>query len=69
MNVSKRKVMRCTRKVNGGRLHVRTNGKPLEEVDCFKYVGSQVPADGGCERDEVNKMKDGYRASGVLQVS
>ena len=27
------------------------NGKPLEEVDCFKYLGSQAAADGGCERD------------------
>ena len=25
-------------------------GEPLEEVDCFKYLGSQVAADGGCER-------------------
>ena len=23
------------------------NGEPLEEVDCFKYLGSQVAADGG----------------------
>ena len=26
------------------------NFEPLEEVDCFKYLGSQVAADGGCER-------------------
>ena len=24
--------------------------KPLEEVDCFKYLRSQVATDGGCER-------------------
>ena len=24
------------------------NSKPLEEVDYFKYLGSQAPADGGC---------------------
>ena len=29
------------------------NGEPLEEVDCFKYLGSQVAEDGGCERDVV----------------
>ena len=41
------------------------NGEPLEEVDCFKYPGSQVAADGGCERDVVHRMNEGYRA-GVL---
>ena len=28
-------------------MHVILNGDPLEEVDCFKYPGSQVVADGG----------------------
>ena len=32
------------------------NGEPLEEVDCFKYLGSQVAVDGGCERDVVHRM-------------
>ena len=32
--------------VMGGRMHVILNGEPLEEVDCFKYLGSQVAADG-----------------------
>ena len=36
-----------------GRLHARLNGETLEEVGCFKYLGSQVAADGGCERDVV----------------
>ena len=26
-------------------MHVILNGEPLEEVDCFKYLGSQVTAD------------------------
>ena len=43
------------------------NGEPLEEMDCFKYLGSQVAADGGCERDVVHRMKEGYRASGALK--
>ena len=25
------------------------NDESLEEVDCFKYLGLQVAADGGCE--------------------
>ena len=28
-----------------GRMHVILYGEPLEEVDCFKYLGSQVAAD------------------------
>ena len=39
------------------RMHVILNGEPLEEVDCFKYLGSQVTANGGCERDVVHRMK------------
>ena len=47
VNVGKSKVMRCSRYVNMGRMHVRLNGEQLEEVDCSKYLGSQVTADGG----------------------
>ena len=46
MNVCKCTVMRCSRYFNGDRMHVILNGEPLEEVDCFKYLGSQVAADG-----------------------
>ena len=57
VNVGKSKVMRCTRYCNGGRTHVILNGEPLEEVDCFKYLGSQVAADGGCETDVVQRIR------------
>ena len=57
--------MRCSRYGNGDRIHVTLNSEPLEEVDCFKYLGSQVAADGGCERDVVQRMNEGYRAWGV----
>ena len=46
-------------------MHVKLNGKPLEEVDCFKYLGSQVATDGGCESDVVHRMNEGYRVWGV----
>ena len=36
-------------------------------MDCFKYLGSQVSADGGCERDVVHRMNEGYRAWGALK--
>ena len=50
VDVAKSKVMRCSRYDNWGRMHVILNGEPLQEVDCSKYLGSQVAADGGCER-------------------
>ena len=68
VNVGKSKVMRCSRYGNGDRMHVILNGEPLEEVDCFKYLGSQVAADGGCETDVIHKMNEGYRAWGALKT-
>ena len=65
VNVGKSKVIRCSRYGNGGRIHEILNGEPLEEVDYSKYLGSQVAANGGCERDVVHRMNVGYRALGV----
>ena len=62
VNVGKSKVIRCSMYGNGGGMHVILNGEPLEEVGCFKYLGSQVAAVGGCERDVVHSMNEGYRA-------
>ena len=62
VDVGKSKVMRCSRYGNGDRMHVILNSEPLEEVDCFKYLGSQVAANGGCERDVVHRINEGYRA-------
>ena len=59
VNVGKSKVMRCSRYGNWDRMHVILNGEPLEEVDCFKYLGSQVAANGGCERDVVHRINEG----------
>ena len=46
-------------------MHVILNSEPLEEVHCF--MGSQVVADGGCDRDVVHRMNEGYRARGELK--
>ena len=43
------------------------NCEQLEEVDCFMFLGSQVAADVGCERDVVHRMNEGYRAWRVLK--
>ena len=37
------------------------------EVDCFKYLWSQVAADSGCETDVVHRLNEGYRAWGELR--
>ena len=66
-NVGKSKAIRCSRYGNGDRMHVILNGEPFEKVDCFKYLGSQVAANGGCERDVVHRMNEGYRAWGALK--
>ena len=56
VNAGKSKVKRCSRYGNLGQTHVIINGEPLEEVDCFKYLGSQASAHGECERDVVHRM-------------
>ena len=58
INVGKSKV-RCSSYGNGGRMCAIINGEPLDKVDCFKYLGSQVAPDGGCERDVVHRMDEG----------
>ena len=58
MNVGNRKIMKCARHVNAGRMGERLNDQPLEEVDGFKYLGSQVSTDGGCEMDVEHRMTE-----------
>ena len=68
-NIGKSKVMRCSKYGNMGRMHVLLNGEQLEEVDCFKYLGSQVAADGECERDVVHRMNEGHTGWNALKKS
>ena len=42
-------------------MYVRLNDDQLEEVDYFKYLGSQVAAEGGCESDVVHRMNEGFK--------
>ena len=67
VNVGKSKVIRSSRYGNGGRMHVILNGKPLGEVNCFKYLGSQVAADRGCKRDVLYRQNEGYIVWGALK--
>ena len=43
------------------------NDERLEEVDCFKYLGSHMAGDGECEWDVVHRKNEWYRAWGVLK--
>ncbi len=47
VNGSKSKVMKCMRLVDGRWMNVTLDGKVLEEVEWFKYLGSHVAVDGG----------------------
>ena len=57
VNVGKSKFMRCSRHGNG-RSNACETPFPLEEVDCFKYVG--------CVRDVAHRI-NGHRAWGELK--
>ena len=59
--------MKHSRYGNGGQMLVILNGEQLEEVDFVKFLGSQVSADKGCERDVVHRIHVGDRAWGVLK--
>ena len=61
MNVSKSRVMRCTRNEDGARLNVMLKGEALEEVDQFKYLGSVITANGGVEADVRHKVIKGCK--------
>ena len=60
--VGKSGVMRCSTYGGGGRISVIQDIEPLEEVDCFESLRSQVPADRGCEGDVVHRMNERWGA-------
>ena len=49
-------------------MDVRLDRKLFDEVYCFKYLGSQVAADGGCEMEVVCRMNEGFKSRGVLKI-
>ena len=67
VNVGKSKDMMSSGYVNVGRMHTRLNGEPLQEVECFRKLGSTVAADGGCEMNVVHRMNEGYTAWRALK--
>ena len=47
INIKKTKVMMVSRRV-GQRVNIRINGKSIEQVQSFKYLGSTMTEDGRC---------------------
>ena len=44
-------------------MHVIMNGEPLKEVYCFKYLWSQVAADGECEMGVVYSVESAEKCA------
>ena len=66
VNIGKSKVMGCARYGNGGRMHACENKwQEFEDEDCFKYLLLHVAADGGCDKDVLHRINEGYRAWGA----
>ncbi len=52
-----RKVMKSMMMIDGRRMNVALNGELLEEVECFKYLGSHVAVDGEMEGEVKFRIK------------
>ncbi len=50
--------MRCAREGGGDRLDVRLDGKMLEEVESFKYLGSYVAVNGRVNVEVGHRVKE-----------
>ena len=67
VNVGKSKVMRCTRELGGRRLNIGLDGEQLEEVDCFKYLGSSIAANGRVESEVKARVNEVGKVLGGLK--
>ncbi len=67
VNGSKSKVMRCMRLVDGRRMNVTPDGEVLEEVECFKYLGSRVAVDEGIAGEVKFRMNEVGKVCGGMK--
>ncbi len=58
MSESKSKVTECMRMVDVRRMNVVLNGKLLEEIECFKYLGLHVAVNGGRDVEVKFRMNE-----------
>ena len=56
MNVSKTKTMLISRNSRGKSIKVEVNGTTLEQVDQFKYLGTQITVDAKSEIEIKNRI-------------
>ena len=54
--------------MNAGRMGVRPDDEQIENVVCFRYLGSQVAVDEGYEIDVEHRMNEVCQACGALNV-
>ena len=68
INVQKTKTMVVTHKVGGVKVNIKIDGQSIEQVKCFKYLGSNITEDGrslvdvksriALAKDAFNKRKE-----------
>ncbi len=59
--------MKCTRLVDGRGMNVALNGEVLEEVECFKYLGSHVDVNWGIEGEVKFRMNEVGKVCGGMK--
>ena len=69
VNRKKTEYMRCDGQPDLGE-ELKMNGDQIKRVECFKYLGSTIEAEGGVEREVNNRIQSGWKSwrevSGVL---
>ncbi len=55
--------------VDGRRMNVALNGEVLEEVECFKYLGSHVDVNGGIEGEVTFRLNEVGKVCGGNEKS
>ena len=67
VNIDKSKVLRCSKEGEIGNMDVRLNGENLEEVQCFRYLGVDVTADGLMETEILHRTGEGAKMLGAMR--
>lgn len=67
VNVSKSKVMRCSREENVIGMNVRMNGEQMEEVKSFDYLGVCIAATGELNDEVRHRVEEGCKSWGALK--
>ena len=67
VNVSKSKVMVVSK--NGGfNVNVQLNGERMEQVQCFRYLGSDIHECGGMNEEFGHRAREGEKVGGALRA-